>query len=85
LGRVCEAVARLRQDLPQQTALIGFCGAPWTVASYMVEGGGSADQAQARLWAYRDPKGFAALPPIKPGYAIGGLTRSSSLTSTSVV
>jgi uroporphyrinogen decarboxylase len=54
-------MGRLRQDLPEGTALIGFCGAPWTVATYMVEGQGSADQAQARLWAYRDPAGFARL------------------------
>jgi uroporphyrinogen decarboxylase len=60
-ARVCETVARLRQDLPHGTALIGFCGAPWTVATYMVEGQGSADQRQARLWAYRDPAGFAGL------------------------
>jgi uroporphyrinogen decarboxylase len=59
--RVCETVARLRQDLPDDTTLIGFCGAPWTVATYMVEGRGSPDQAQARLWAYRDPAGFQAL------------------------
>src|SRR4249920_3191720 len=37
-ARVCETVARLRQDLPHDTALIGFCGAPWTVATYMVGG-----------------------------------------------
>jgi len=60
-ARVCETVARLRQDLPHDTALIGFCGAPWTVATYMVGGRGSADQAEARLWAYRDPAGFQAL------------------------
>ena len=59
--RVCEAVARLRQELPRDKALIGFCGAPWTVASYMVEGGASADQSRARLFAYRDPAGFARL------------------------
>jgi uroporphyrinogen decarboxylase len=58
---VCETVARLRQDLPDETALIGFCGAPWTVATYMVAGRGSPDQADARLWAYRDPAGFAKL------------------------
>src|SRR5262245_14034700 len=58
---VAETVARLRQDLPQQTALIGFCGAPWTVATYMVEGHGSPDQAAARMWAYRDSPGFARL------------------------
>ena len=58
---VCETVARLRQDLPHETALIGFCGAPWTVATYMVEGQGSPDQRAARLWAYRDPAGFGRL------------------------
>ena len=58
---VCETVARLRQDLPDATALIGFCGAPWTVATYMVAGRGTPDQADARLWAYRDPQGFSKL------------------------
>ena len=60
-GRVCETVSRLRQDLPRETTLIGFCGAPWTVATYMVEGRGSTDQGEARGWAYRDPAGFAQL------------------------
>lgn len=60
-GLVCETVARLRRDLPADTALIGFCGAPWTVATYMVEGRGSSDQAEARGWAYRDPVGFQRL------------------------
>ena len=54
-------MARLRQDLPRETALIGFCGAPWTVATYMVGGQGSADQREARLWAYRDRSGFGRL------------------------
>ncbi|MEL6373450.1 MAG: uroporphyrinogen decarboxylase [Pseudomonadota bacterium] len=58
---VCETVARLRQDLPDETALIGFCGAPWTVATYMIGGRGSPDQAAARLFAYRHPEDFAAL------------------------
>ena len=58
---VAETVQRLRQDLPSETALIGFCGAPWTVATYMVEGKGSKDQAAARLWAYRDRDGFQSL------------------------
>jgi uroporphyrinogen decarboxylase len=63
-ARVCETVARLRQDLPHATTLIGFCGAPWTVATYMVAGKGSTDQADARLWAYRDRAGFARLIDI---------------------
>ena len=58
---VCETVERLRQALPHETALIGFCGAPWTVATYVVEGRGSPDQSAARHWAYRDPDGFAQL------------------------
>ena len=63
-ARVCETVTRLRQDLPHETALIGFCGAPWTVATYMVGGQGSPDQREARLWAYRDRAGFAKLIDI---------------------
>ena len=60
-GKIFETVARVRDGLPQDTALIGFCGAPWTVATYMVTGQGSTDQAEARLWAYRDPEGFGRL------------------------
>jgi uroporphyrinogen decarboxylase len=62
--RVYETVERVRGELSAETALIGFCGAPWTVATYMVGGRGSNDQAAARLWAYRDREGFAALIDI---------------------
>ena len=58
---VYEAIERIVPSLGGQTPLIGFCGAPWTVASYMVEGGGSPDQRAAKLLAYRDPKAFKAL------------------------
>jgi uroporphyrinogen decarboxylase len=58
---VYETVSRVRAALAPEVALIGFCGAPWTVATYMVAGRGSTDQAAARLWAYRDAGGFAAL------------------------
>jgi len=61
LAPVLETVERLRTELPDETALIGFCGAPWTVATYVVAGRGSPDQAAARLWAYRDPDGFQTL------------------------
>jgi uroporphyrinogen decarboxylase len=60
-GRIYETVARVRDGLPKETALIGFCGAPWTVATYMVAGRGTPDQADARIWAYRDPEGFSRL------------------------
>jgi uroporphyrinogen decarboxylase len=61
LERVFETVANVRQRLPNDVALIGFCGAPWTVATYMVSGGKSADQAEAVAWAARDPAGFGEL------------------------
>lgn len=61
LAPVFEAVRGLRRSLPAETALIGFAGAPWTVASYMIEGGSSRDFHKGRGWAYGDPEGFARL------------------------
>lgn len=61
LSPVYEAVERIAGALPSETALIGFAGAPWTVATYMVEGRGSADQRAAKLWAFRDPTAFGRL------------------------
>ncbi len=61
LEPVLEAVQRVRSALGPQTALIGFAGAPWTVATYMVEGGSSRDFRRVKGWAYRDPGGFGAL------------------------
>jgi uroporphyrinogen decarboxylase len=61
LAPVFEALDRLKTALPADVTLIGFCGAPWTVASYMIAGRGTPDQAPARLFAYRHPDLFAAL------------------------
>lgn len=61
LAPVYETVERVRAALGPETALIGFAGSPWTVASYMVEGGSSRDFAALKLWAFRDPEGFASL------------------------
>jgi uroporphyrinogen decarboxylase len=61
LAPVFEALDLVRGALPKETALIGFCGAPWTVASYMIAGRGTPDQAPARLFAYRHPDLFARL------------------------
>ncbi|MCA1970253.1 MAG: uroporphyrinogen decarboxylase [Rhizobium sp.] len=58
LEPVIETVRRLRRELPGETTLLGFCGAPWTVATYMIAGHGTPDQAPARLFAYRDPEAF---------------------------
>jgi uroporphyrinogen decarboxylase len=58
LEPVFEALRRVRRELDSQTALIGFCGAPWTVATYMVAGQGTPDQAPARMLAYQHPEAF---------------------------
>lgn len=55
LAPVFETVRRLRVELPEPTTLLGFCGAPWTVATYMIAGHGTPDQAPARLMLYREP------------------------------
>lgn len=64
LAPVYETVERVVASLPESIPLIGFCGAPWTVATYMVEGSGSKDQARARLWAYRESETFQTLIDI---------------------
>ncbi|MXQ11833.1 uroporphyrinogen decarboxylase [Microvirga makkahensis] len=61
LNPVFETLDRLKQSLPKETTLLGFCGAPWTVASYMIAGKGTPDQAPARLTAYRNPAFMDAL------------------------
>ena len=61
LAPVLETVDRVKGSLGAETPLIGFCGAPWTVASYMIAGRGTPDQAPARLFAYRHPALFARL------------------------
>ena len=61
---VYETIAKVRESLPPAVTLLGFCGAPWTVASYMIAGQGTPDQAPARLFAYGDPQGFALLIDI---------------------
>ena len=64
LGPVYETVSKLSEAIPSHTALIGFAGAPWTVATYMVEGKGSKDFANIRRFAYGDPDGFGQLIDI---------------------
>src|SRR5215831_10531341 len=51
LEPVYETIGRVKQALPSDVALLGFCGAPWTVATYMVAGRGTPDQAPARDFA----------------------------------
>lgn len=66
LAPVLETVRSLRQAMPadlghDDTALIGFCGAPWTVSTYMIEGGGSKDYALTKEWAYGMPEVYGRL------------------------
>ncbi len=61
---VYDTLGLIRQKLDPGVTLIGFCGAPWTVATYMVAGQGTPDQAPARLTAYRAPDAFAHLIDI---------------------
>ncbi len=64
LAPVLETVSGLRNELPDETTLIGFCGAPWTVATYMIAGRGTPDQAPARLFALSQPAVFEKLIDI---------------------
>jgi uroporphyrinogen decarboxylase len=61
LAPVYETVRRVKAQLPEDVTLIGFCGAPWTVATYMVAGRGTPDQAPAKEMAAREPVAFGRL------------------------
>lgn len=75
LEPVYETVRRLRAKLPDETTLIGFCGAPWTVATYMIAGHGTPDQAPARLFAYREPAAFLQLLKVLADHSAQYLIR----------
>ncbi|MCZ8543989.1 uroporphyrinogen decarboxylase [Mesorhizobium qingshengii] len=75
LEPVYETVRRLRAKLPDETTLIGFCGAPWTVATYMIAGHGTPDQAPARLFAYREPAAFQQLLRVLADHSAAYLIR----------
>jgi uroporphyrinogen decarboxylase len=61
LAPVYETIRRVKASLAPHVVLLGFCGAPWTVASYMIAGHGTPDQQPARMFAYGDPEAFAGL------------------------
>jgi uroporphyrinogen decarboxylase len=61
LAPIFETIAQVKRELPPSCAMLGFCGAPWTVASYMIAGRGTPDLAPARLFAYRYPSAFNEL------------------------
>ncbi len=61
LNPIYETVRKVKAALPAGKTLIGFAGSPWTVATYMVAGQGSREQAEARRLAYGDPQAFGAI------------------------
>ena len=77
LAPVYETVRRLSAELPAETTLIGFSGAPWTVATYMVEGGSSRDFAATRRWGFHDPAGFGKLINLVTGATAAYLCRQA--------
>jgi uroporphyrinogen decarboxylase len=58
---IYDTIARVKSQLPANVALLGFCGAPWTLATYMIAGAGTPDQIPAREFAYRAPDLFEQL------------------------
>ncbi len=64
LSPVYEAIGKICCELPEETILIGFAGAPWTIATYVVEGGGSKNYQKTRKWAYDAPDEFGVLIDI---------------------
>jgi uroporphyrinogen decarboxylase len=77
LAPVYETVSRLAKLLPKDVALIGYAGAPWTVATYMVEGRGGAasEHATVRQWALSDPDDFQVLVDLLTAATIQYLDR----------
>jgi uroporphyrinogen decarboxylase len=61
LAPAYETLKRVRQGLGTETTLIGFAGAPWTLATYLAAGRGGDEQKAAKLWGYREPESFSAL------------------------
>jgi uroporphyrinogen decarboxylase len=61
LSPVFETLKGITAEAPKSATVIGFAGAPWTVATYMIEGGSSRDFAKTKAWAFQDPRSFQAL------------------------
>lgn len=69
-----ETVSLCRDRLSQNKALIGFAGSPWTVVTYMVEGGASKNYAKVKSWAYKDEQSFKSLINIVTAATIDHLS-----------
>ena len=78
LGPIYETVQILSRELPSDTTLIGFAGAPWTVATYMIAGKGTPDQGPAHLLRQEDTQVFEALLDLITEATIEYLSRQIS-------
>ena len=70
---VFETIRRLAREIPDETALIGFAGAPWTIAVYMVEGRGGTDCSRLRTWAEESPGELQVLIDLLVDATVGYL------------
>lgn len=84
LEPVYETVRRLRAELPGKTTLLGFCGAPWTVATYMIAGHGTPDQAPARLFGFQHREAMAQLLDVLAERSASYLIRQISAGADAV-
>jgi uroporphyrinogen decarboxylase len=75
LAPVYETLGLVRGVLGSRTTLLGFAGAPWTLATYLAAGRGGDEQKAAKLWGYRDPDGFQRLLDILEDCVAFHLTR----------
>lgn len=75
LEPIYETIRLVKAELPPAVTFLGFCGAPWTVATYMVAGHGTPDQAPARLFAYRHPEAFGHLIDVLVEASVDYLAR----------
>ena len=74
LGYVMDAVRTIRRELDNKVPLIGFSGSPWTLACYMVEGGGSANYSKVKSLALNDPKAMHKLLEVTTDAVIAYLS-----------
>jgi uroporphyrinogen decarboxylase len=75
LDPVYETVRRVKAELSPETTFLGFAGSPWTVATYMIAGQGSRDQAEARQLGYSDPGKLDAILDIVASITVDYLSR----------
>ena len=86
LGYVFAAITRTRHGLRGEVPLVGFCGAPWTLFSYMIEGGGSKTLQKAKTWLFKYPQESKALltriADICIDFLVGQVDAGAQVSST---